>query len=116
MIRSRFSFLFVLFVLLLSGIPSQAGVHSFQEYFDQERQLTYEDFSPELLAHLKNTHVVFVDGIMNELARLLNNYFTDNIREVDQLGLTYSHLRFSSRTGIPENGDQLFVKVSEIFQ
>lgn len=116
-VRFRFSYLFVLFFVFSTGFSDQArALTLLRPYFDQEIHQTHQDFPPALLRHLKGHHIVFVDGIMNELASILNNYFTDSIGEVENLGLTHSHLRLSSRTSVSENGDLLFVKVSDIIQ
>ncbi len=44
---------------------------------------------------------------MNELASLVGNYFADNISELKSLGISFSHLRYSSRSSIASNSDKL---------
>ena len=53
-------------------------------------------------------------GIMNELASLVGNYFADNLTELKKLGLSYTHLRYSSQRAIPRNAAKLFQDVLDI--
>lgn len=74
-----------------------------------------KDFPAELRLILAQKHVILVDGIMNELARLARNYFSDNIAQLNQLGITSTHCRYSSRISIPKNADDLYQDILTIF-
>src|SRR4051812_19038217 len=89
--------------LFLSSI-SFAGVPTLNERILNERTLPGLGFTEQLKADLATKHVVWVDGIMNELALITGNYFSDNIKEIKKLGMKkYTHQRFSSRKSIPYN-------------
>ena len=55
-----------------------------------------------------------VTGIMNELASIVGNYFADNLSQLKKLGLSYTHLRYSSQRAIPRNSEKLFQDVLNI--
>ena len=97
----------------ITSFLSQIGVEaaslspSLKERWDAELAAPGTNLTEMLHTTLRDRHVVFVDGILNELAKPVGNYFTDNIRAVKALGVTYSHLRYSSRVSIPHNGEKL---------
>ena len=83
---------------------------------EEARDAPWSTVSPYLEYELSNKHFVFVDGIMNELASLVRDYFTDNIRVVKEMGLSYSHLGFSSQISIPRNADELYARILTLYE
>lgn len=66
---------------------------------------------------LKSKHVIFIGGIMNELASALNFYFTDNIATVrEELGGTASYFGPDSEISIPENVENLYDFIKETYE
>jgi len=66
---------------------------------------------------LKGKHVLFVGGIMNELASALDFYFADNISTVrEDLGGTASYFGPLSRLSIPENVKNLYQIIEETYE
>ncbi|KAJ3220950.1 hypothetical protein HK099_003882 [Clydaea vesicula] len=59
---------------------------------------------------------VLVDGIMNELAHIVKNYWIDNIAAIKEIGVTYDNLRFSSAESIVTNADKLYGEIIKISQ
>lgn len=72
------------------------------------------ELSCDVWEQFSSKHVVFVDGIMNELAAIVGNYFCDNIEEIERWGATTSHLRFPSSAAIEKNADALFQAIKEV--
>lgn len=70
----------------------------------------------QILSQLREKHIVFVDGIANELASMAGNYYTDNIDAVKALGISYSHLSLWSGTPIVENADILYDDLRRIYE
>jgi hypothetical protein len=56
-----------------------------------------------------------VDGFINELASLVQNYYADNIYEVKKLGMSYSHLGYLSRVSVSDNAEKLFDDLLQIY-
>jgi len=81
------------------------------ERFTKIRQAI--DRAPPPLLYGK--HVVFVAGIMNELADLISNYFPDNIEAVQNMGATTSYLAPSSSLSIPQNAQILYREIRSIY-
>lgn len=83
-------------LILWMGSPNLG--HGFQSVAKEDLRSRFQNevahpgivISNRLLGHLKKRHIVFVDGIANELAALAGNYFTDNIDAVQDLGIEYS--------------------------
>lgn len=76
---------------------------SLQAQWQQEIQS-----EPVYTEQLKNHHVLFVGGVMNELAEYTTGYFTDSRDCVEQeLGGQSSYWGPSSKNSIPENAEIL---------
>lgn len=71
--------------------------------------------SKQLQAHLQKRHIVFIDGIANELASLAGNYFTDNIAAIQELGIGHTHLSPPSGRPILENAHWLYEELRQIY-
>lgn len=71
---------------------------------------------PPLVTLLREKHFVFVDGIANELASLIGNYFTDNIALLRKNGITVTHRRFPSRHSVPRNAADLEAHLHKIYR
>ena len=80
-----------------------------REYFRPD-----STFTPALRRRFQSNHVVFLDGLLNEAAQLVGNYYCDNINEVERLGLSYTHLGYLSSETIPSNADRLFAEIHKI--
>lgn len=93
------------FSLLISSQASYAL--TLEEQVEIELQNPTPVFSGPLEQTLKGRHVVLVDGIMNELAKLSHTYYTDYIRVLKKNGISYSHLAYPSRVSIPNNARAL---------
>jgi hypothetical protein len=119
-------FSFLISLQLILGLVSYAGSVSYAktttlaERFEQEIEHPSSGFSADselpknFLEILTQKHIVFVDGVMNELANIAGNYYTDNIAQVKRLGISYDHLRFPSTVSIPKNAEQLAAKIFKI--
>ncbi len=82
-----------------------------------EQKWTYEKMSPSLVDSpnlLKGKHVLFVAGIMNELAALISSYYSDNMDIAKDLGATVSYFGPSSQKSIPDNADILYRKILKL--
>lgn len=93
--------------LFLSGIQQSYA-------FTLEQKWDYEKVNPSMLQNsdlLKGVHVLFVAGIMNELASLISSYYSDNMESVQALGATVSYFGPASQNAIPENADILYKKI-----
>src|SRR4051812_38917629 len=97
---------FISSVIFLSATVGQAG-YSLEAQIARELDFPESGFSTQLRNALPRKHAVFVDGIMNELAKYAGNYYSDNIRELWRLGISSSHFGLSSRVSIEENGEIL---------
>ena len=64
----------------------------------------------------QSKHIVFVDGLLNEAAQLVGNYFCDNISEVGELGINHSHIGYISNVPVPENAEKLFIDIHKIYK
>lgn len=75
------------------------------------------DLLPPALAQLlRKKHFVFVDGIANELASLIGNYFYDNMALLRKNGITVTHRRFPSRHSVPRNAADLEAHLHKIYR
>ena len=107
---SYWVFAFISAFLVASCVFAQS---SFQEIWDQEEKNGFVAADAQFLA---NKHVIFVAGILNEFADIINSYFTDNINAVIALGATYSYIGPSSALSIPENAALLYEEINKIAQ
>ena len=74
-----------------------------------QQEIEQESGSSDLL---KNKHVLFVSGMLNELFGSVSGYFYDNRDAVEQdLGGESSHFGPSSRSSIPQNAQILYEHV-----
>lgn len=103
--HSRQFFTLSLFAVLLHGSSSFAL--TLEERVLIEAKQTRAVLPLELAQNLQQKHVVFVDGIMNELAKIPQNYYTDYIRVLRRNGISFSHLAYPSRVAIPKNAKLL---------
>ena len=100
---------------------SFAGSLELQERMQQELDLPGKGFDDKRLVELRRFHFVFVDGFVNELAGIfpaifsLGNYFSDNIQELSDFGITSDHLGHSTWKPFLVNADELFIKLKNIY-
>lgn len=92
---------------LLSGLQQSFALTLEQKWTYEKVNLNLRD-NPDLL---KGTHVLFVAGIMNELASLISSYYRDNMESAQALGATVSYFGPASQNAIPENADILYKKI-----
>lgn len=100
----------------LGTFSERGSVLTLEERMSSELTKKTADFPSELNATLTQKHVVVVDGIMNELAHMVGNYFSDNISQLQKLGIESTHLRYSSRIAIPKNADVLYSDILNIYE
>ena len=81
-----------------------------REYFEEKS--TYDSLS---LSKLQDRHIIFVDGLLNEAAQLVGNYFCDNIAEAKKLGISNSHIGYLSSITVPNNADKLMLEVQKTY-
>jgi hypothetical protein len=101
----------VLSVLALACLQ----IFSLTDLFRHESILPAATLSEEYLVKLRGRHVIFVDGLLNEAAHLVGNYFCDNISEVKELGIGHSHIGYLSSYSVPKNSDTLVSDIQEIY-
>jgi pimeloyl-ACP methyl ester carboxylesterase len=77
---------------------------------EKQGQITHYDNIP------KDRHVLFVAGLGNEITLLLHNYFHDNHKSVDRLGLSSSFFGPSSKIDVPTNAETLYSVILQIHQ
>lgn len=92
---------------LLSGLQQSFALTLEQKWTYEKVNLNLRD-NPDLL---KGTHVLFVAGIMNELASLISSYYRDNMESAQALGANVSYFGPASQNAIPENADILYKKI-----
>ncbi len=109
-----FQYFFVLSPFIAIGAPPQLG-DTLQHRWDTETRSPYSVLDNPTIYKLHRTHIVWVAGILNELAALVGNYYTDNFKELDDLGIRYTHLAYPSRRSIPENAKQLAIDLRAIY-
>lgn len=102
--------------LILLNAQVWAAVPTFQQTWVDEILSPQGAFPQRSLMDLKGKHVVFVDGLLNELAALVQNYYVDTIHEVKKMGMTYSHLRYLSSVPVSENAEKLYSDLKSIYQ
>ncbi|KAJ3389981.1 hypothetical protein HDU92_000727 [Lobulomyces angularis] len=97
------------FVVLLLQVVFSLSQQSLLDNYQRELDSPGSGFKGNNITEiLRNRHIVLVDGIMNELASILNNYWADNIAALKEIGVGHTHLRYSSARGIPTNADSLY--------
>ena len=89
---------------------------SFEDIIDQEIANPDSPISQEVIQSTQKKHFVFVDGIMNELAKIPGNYYTDYLRILKKAKISYSHLRYPSHVSIPRNGIHLAEDLAQIHE
>ena len=101
------------FYLFLCVASLQAESPNLQSLWQQE--IVQEDLSSNSDL-LKDKHVLFVGGMLNELFGAIRGYFYDNCEAVDEeLGGESSHFRSSSWSSIPQNAEMLHVHVLKTY-
>jgi predicted hydrocarbon binding protein len=66
---------------------------------------------------LQTRHVLFVAGIMNEIAHLVNSYYYHQIREAENgLKMTVSYYGPSSRVSMSENADHVYQEILRVYK
>lgn len=89
--------------LILAATFLQAASPDLQELWQQEIQSELS-----ISGQLKNQHVLWVGGVLNEFTELLSGYFADNREAVEEdLGGETSYFGPSSRNSIPKNAEIL---------
>ena len=81
-----------------------------REYFEEKS--TYDS---QYLTKLQDRHIIFVDGLLNEAAQLVGNYFCDNIAEAKKLGISNSHIGYLSSITVPNNADKLMLDIQTTY-
>jgi len=84
-----------------------------EQQWVKEKRKTSQEVKKDLL---NSKHVLFVAGIMNELASLISSYYVDNIEAVKELGATASYFGPPSEYAIPQNAFLLLQKIKELHQ
>lgn len=90
-------------------------IFSFRDLLRHETILPASTLPEEYLAKLRGRHIVFVDGLLNEAAHLVGNYFCDNISEAKKLGISHSHIRYLSSYSVPDNSQTLLGDIQDIY-
>ncbi len=108
--------LFIFWIFLLITHSANAfGNTTLQQKWEQEKQhQPYQEFNPSLRI-LQDRHVVFVGGILNEVANLINNYYDDNRKAIEELGGSYTSLKPNSKKSIPENAETEYREILKIY-
>jgi hypothetical protein len=88
---------------------------SLRDLFRHETILPAATLPEEYLVKLRGRHVIFVDGLLNEAAHLVGNYFCDNISEIKELGISHSHIGYLSSYSVPKNADTLVGDIHETY-
>jgi hypothetical protein len=88
---------------------------SLTDLFRHETILPAATLPEEYLVKLRGRHVIFVDGLLNEAAHLVGNYFCDNISEIKELGISHSHIGYLSSYSVPKNADTLVGDIHETY-
>ncbi len=107
--------LWILGFLLVFQHFASYGI-SFDDFIQSEKNKTKETIKAEAWSLFKDKHVVFVHGMMNELAVIPNNYFNDNMAALKELGISYSNRRYSTGKTIQENSAKLYKDLGEIYK
>jgi hypothetical protein len=108
----RCRFILVVICLFSYWVHAQKTPFTLAERFDSRRRSISETPPMQLLG---NKHVVFVAGIMNELANLISNYFPDNIEAAQDMGASTSYVAPRSSGSIPKNAGWLYSQVKTIY-
>lgn len=87
---------------------------SFSDLFQREFFQPECTFAPHYRDKFLSRHIVFVDGLLNEAAQLVGNYFCDNISEVERIGIQQTHIGYLSSVTVPDNADKLFAAIQKI--
>lgn len=88
---------------------------SLTELFRREYFKAGSTLQPQSRETFQKKHVVFVDGLLNEAAQLVGNYFCDNIAEAVAMGFSVSHLGYLSSYTVPSNADRLLNDIQKIY-
>lgn len=86
-------------------------VNNLQKIWEEENQAGYQKSDDTLLA---GKHVIFFPGFMNEIANIINSYFTDNIAAVKLMGASTSYIESSSKNSIAENSEINYNKILKL--
>jgi hypothetical protein len=89
----------------------------------QERVTPFQGISSEVLDTLKSRHVLFISGIMNELAdpqvlgvRFFKSYYKSNISAVEnELGMTYDYYGPNSAEAVEANSQKIYSEILRIY-
>lgn len=65
---------------------------------------------------LKDKHVLFVAGILNELASLISSYYSDNMEAAKEMGATVTYYGPASQTSVPLNAYLLNKKIRSLYE
>jgi hypothetical protein len=88
---------------------------SLTDLFRHESILPAATLPEEYLVKLRGRHIIFVDGLLNEAAHLVGNYYCDNISEIKDLGISHSHIGYLSSYSVPKNADALVGDIHETY-
>ena len=101
--------------MLLLGPLYLAAMLCLKEVFRREFFEEKSTYDSQYLNKLQDRHIIFVDGLLNEAAQLVGNYFCDNIAEAKKLGISNSHIGYLSSITVPNNADKLMLEVQKTY-
>lgn len=105
----------VLFFFIQSFI-AYAEDTSLEALWKREQEVPGASLSPNLVGHLQGQPVLFVKGILNELAELISCYYRSNIKVVDGLGMASYQIKGpSSWNAVSENSGEIADEVQKIY-
>jgi hypothetical protein len=101
-------------LVILIGMSNVAMSTTLQQQWEIEKRLGLRAEVDSKL--LEGRHVIFVAGIMNELANIISNYYPSNIEAAKEFGATTSYIHPNSSNPIPENAELLYRSITDIYQ
>ncbi|NBU20378.1 hypothetical protein EBS43_03020 [bacterium] len=112
----------IVFVFLLVWTAQAQALTLNQRWF-LERLSPFDGINAETLATLKNRHVLFVSGIMNELAdpqvlgfKFIKSYYRSNIDAIqNELGMSYDYYGPDSGEAVDVNSDQVYAQMMRAY-
>ena len=114
-------------LILIAGLFSlsaiQAQALTLNQRWFVERVSPFDGLSAGVLETLKGRHVLFVSGIMNELAdpqllgiKFIKSYYRSNIDSIqNELGMTYEYYGPNSSEAVDVNSDQVYAQMMRAY-
>ena len=88
---------------------------SLTESFRREYFAAGSTQQPQSREIFQRKHVVFVAGLLNEAAQLVQNYYCDNMAEARAMGFKVSYLGYLSCYTVPANADRLLNDIQKLY-